>query len=31
MKVKEGSVGIVKKDYFTFGEPPEEFILESGH
>ncbi len=31
MKVKEGSVGIVKKHYFTFGEPPEEFILECGH
>ncbi|MGQ9640068.1 MAG: homoserine O-acetyltransferase MetX [Candidatus Bathyarchaeia archaeon] len=28
--MEEGSVGIVKTQYFTFAEPPNEMILESG-
>lgn len=27
---RKGSVGIVKTEYFTFAEPPDKFILESG-
>jgi homoserine O-acetyltransferase len=30
MHVKEGSVGIVKKQFFTFAEPPDVFSLECG-
>jgi homoserine O-acetyltransferase len=27
---EKGSVGIVEKKFFTFAEPPDEFVLESG-
>ncbi len=30
MHVKEGSVGIIKKQFFTFAEPPDVFSLECG-
>ncbi len=30
MTIPKDSVGIVKTQYFTFGKPPDEFILESG-
>ncbi|NIS76040.1 MAG: homoserine O-acetyltransferase [Deltaproteobacteria bacterium] len=30
MREEKGSVGIVEKKFFTFAEPPDEFVLESG-
>lgn len=28
--VKKGSVGVVETNYFTFAEPPHEFVLDNG-
>ena len=30
VNIEEGSVGLVKTEYFTFAEPPDRLVLDNG-